>query len=501
MARFRTHPARPPRFSDAQKEWVYRRWKAQADAHGLPLERLGPTDLCRAESHIDGGVRKQHLKDVGGGSMTKAHHQCIGWWRAFGDLIPDLELRDDDDEEEQTQVEAAPPHLQAYVPGPVESVPEGFHVDRAQTLLGPDGEVRAQTIRARPEPQQVVPQAPVVPKGHDVRGVSSYLDSKGAVYGQWVKTDRVITRAMALARLQAEIWANLRDRITTRTVTVPSPAPGLHPDLCTVYPIGDAHIGMRAWQKETGATGGNYDLKIASRLMKGAFDVLTAAPPRAHTGVVIDLGDFTHNDNAKNQTPRGGNPLDVDGRLALIIETAVELLIYACDRALEAHEEVHLVVVRGNHNPTLAFPCALAVERHFAHEPRLTVHKPYGSWWFWRFGACLLAATHGDGKKQNAQGIPLRMSAEVRRRPDLEGTRHWHAMHGHVHHHGLTEAADGTKVEHFQTLAPVDGYAAAEGYVGGRSLHRVTFHREHGEVYRTQVSADAIEALLGRIEG
>src|SRR5882762_7554372 len=82
-------------------------------------------------------------------------------------------------------------------------------------------------------------------------------------------------------------------------------------DLATFYPIIDHHLGLYAWEPETGA---NYDLSIATKILRDSLSELVASAPNSDQAVILNIGDFFHSDNNRNRTERSNNILDADGR-------------------------------------------------------------------------------------------------------------------------------------------------------------------------------------------
>ena len=60
--------------------------------------------------------------------------------------------------------------------------------------------------------------------------------------------------------------------------------------LINCYMIGDHHLGMYAWSKETGDA--NYDTDIGVSLLEDAVDSLVARSPNSRHGLLCNLGDF-----------------------------------------------------------------------------------------------------------------------------------------------------------------------------------------------------------------
>ena len=163
------------------------------------------------------------------------------------------------------------------------------------------------------------PVEPMLP-GQRIAGVSSYVDADGVVRGQWIKTrTQQETDSELIARVSAETLA----RIKPRDWTIPAPTDCVD-ELLAVYPLGDPHVGLLAWAPETGA---DFDLSAVERLMVGAMQDLVHRGPRARRGIVVNLGDFFHFDNASARTTKGEHTLDVDSRAPKVLAVGLRIMV------------------------------------------------------------------------------------------------------------------------------------------------------------------------------
>ena len=96
----------------------------------------------------------------------------------------------------------------------------------------------------------------------------------------------------------------------------------------TVYPIGDAHIGLLAHAPETGA---DSDLTIIEHNLTSAMSMLVSQANPTQTAYIADLGDWYHSDNNENRTAASGNALDVDGRYHKVVEVGLRSAIKLVD--------------------------------------------------------------------------------------------------------------------------------------------------------------------------
>lgn len=326
------------------------------------------------------------------------------------------------------------------------------------------------------------PPVDAIPEGHSLSGVSTYVGADGRVKGQWVKTRAV---GESIEDQIARMTARLPEIVPVREGSIPFPALERDPDLLAVYPLGDPHVGLLAWGKESGD---NFDLEIAERLMVGAVRDLVLRGPRASGALIVNLGDFFHFDNENQRTTHGDHSLDVDGRTARVLEIGLRIFVAMIDAALEHHDLVAVDCVAGNHDRYTSIMLALALRHYYRAEPRVTVPVDPASRHYWIHGRVLLGTTHGDrGRLEDLGAI---MAAE---RPEDWGRarfRHW--LCGHVHH-SQTKDLRGVTVETFRTLAARDSWHAGQGYVAPRDLKRITYHRSYGEIERATVGIDYLD--------
>lgn len=332
-----------------------------------------------------------------------------------------------------------------------------------------------------------LPVSPI-PAGHFVHGVSTLIGKDGQTKNQWIKTAKASeSRAEILERLLADLPSKV-----PVLDEIPAPTRPATDELLTVYPMGDPHIGMLSWAPETGD---NFNLAIATSITRAAIDELVQHEPRSSEALIVNLGDFFHSDNAQNRTARSGNALDVDGRFPKVLRVGIELMIYAIAAALRAHARVKVVCLPGNHDDHTSLMLQIALDLHFASNPRVTIETSPAARVYHRFGANLLGMTHGHTRAaRKSQDLESCMANERPR--DWGETRHRWFLTGHLHHK-VQEETRGMVREVFRTLAARDAWHAAEGYIGAqRDMCRVSLHREWGEIGRTVVGADYLGARM-----
>lgn len=348
----------------------------------------------------------------------------------------------------------------------------GFEIKSISTQQDKNGVVQKTFVKQVPE------RGPKfeVPEGHVVKGRSALVDSEGRVLQEWVKT------ALEGEKLLIDAIKSAFDDYAG-TAKVVKPPKHTDSDLLTVYPIADHHLGLFAWSAETKNV--DYDLKIAERLLREKMAELVSDAPASSVGIILNLGDFVHADNARNMTEKSGHALDVDTRYAKVLQIGVQLLIDCVEMALQKHDSVIVRCLPGNHDPHTALAMSVALNAFFGRNDRVVVDTDPSRFFVHRFGKVLIAATHGDEARpeQFAQLVAARWPKEWGQ------TVHRVGYFGHVHHKSKGGGEfPGLTWETFQTLAGKDAWHAGKGYESGRSMCCITHHRERGEVKRQTVN-------------
>lgn len=347
-------------------------------------------------------------------------------------------------------------------------------VTEAANLLGlPRGTLNSRLKRAA--------SLGLTPAPKVIAGTSTLYGPDGEVKLQWVKETVGGRSPEQWAEHVKEVFANSE---TVKRIPLPK---GPHKrDLMTVYPIGDHHVAMYSWAEETGA---DYDIKIADRLLTSAMSYLVEQSPPSEQAVIINVGDFFHVDNLKNETARSGNTLDVDTRYAAMIRAGVKMLRMAIESALAKHAKVKVICATGNHDDIGSLWLSLALSLLYERNPRVEIETGPGKFHYHKFGKVLIGVTHGDtGKPEKLAGV---MAAD---KPEMWGQtqfRYW--ITGHVHNRKQLELP-GVMWETFRTLAPSDAWAHGAGYRAGRDMTAIVFNAEHGEIGRSTFNVSMLEA-------
>jgi hypothetical protein len=346
-------------------------------------------------------------------------------------------------------------------------VMHGFCVTGVSTA--PDG---GQFIQQKPEHG-----APFeVPEGHTIKGVSALVDSDGNEIVKWIKTKEGELDPLAIAEALKSAFDGYK---TAKPIKAPS-APSA--DLLTLLPCNDWHVGMFAWGKEVSE---NWDLKIAEETIGRAVEDTVARSPASAECIILGGGDLLHADNSDNTTAKSGNALQVDGRYQKVVGVAVRLMVRTTDAALRRHQRVTLRILPGNHDEHSSVAVAYFLLAWYRDEPRVTVDVDPSLFFWFRFGAVLLGATHGHTVK-----IGQMPGIMAHRRAEDWGLTKFRFIHGFHLHHSAKIATEGNGVicEVHQAPIPQDAWHFGSGFISGRSLQAITYHREFGEIGRVRTA-------------
>jgi hypothetical protein len=336
-----------------------------------------------------------------------------------------------------------------------------------------------------PEPEETY--AKPVPKGHEVKGISTLFGADGEVAAQWVKTRQAEVSQDELIEAIEEHMARYRGGADQLCIPALDWSQSVSSELVNMFVWGDPHIGLLSHARETGK---NFDLKIATADLRASALKLVSRAPVAREAIFLEVGDLWHAQDDKQTTPRGGNKLDVDGRKTKILEEGLSCTRYMIDVLLRTHDRVTIVIVPGNHDPDLAIITRIWLAAIYEGSNRVTILDNANPWMYHRYGQNLFLFNHGD-KRVKPQELGEMMLAD--RPKDAGECTHRRAFTGHVHHKNVAEFRWG-RWESFNSLCAPDFWHHSEGYRSERLVEAISFHKKYGERSRTRVTLEELNA-------
>lgn len=227
--------------------------------------------------------------------------------------------------------------------------------------------------------------------------------------------------------------------------------------------------------------GGDYGGQRQTEDFYRCIDDLITRMPLAEKAVICELGDLLDANDHKGVTPASGNPTDTirDDHLGNTRQ-ALTIMKYACYRLLEIHEEVEVVMIRGNHDETAYIAVLLALAEHFAQNPRIKIVVPecpedeefmVVSW-----GQCAFFPHHGD--KAKPEGLKEVFTDQF---PDEYAAAKAYRLIATGHLHNLQVKSLGS-VEHrqFGTIHRPNRWARMKAFFSPGRLSVLTVHKTEG---------------------
>lgn len=250
--------------------------------------------------------------------------------------------------------------------------------------------------------------------------------------------------------------------------------------LLTVYPIFDAHIGMRASADESGE---DMDNDIAERRIAGGVGQCIASSPASEKAVILIGGDALHANDQTAQTPQSKHVLDVASSFSEALDVAIRTFAACVEMAAAKHNSVIVSVIQGNHDRDAFLAIMYALRERYRDNPRIEVQRKGGEFFVMEWGKVMIASHHGD--KAKAERLVMHMADEW---AEIWGrTRYRFYFTGHMHHTKLLDVG-GVQVEQLRAVAPRDAYAASHSYSSRSEMQAITYHKDSGEVSRVKVA-------------
>ena len=315
-----------------------------------------------------------------------------------------------------------------------------------------------------------------VPDGHKIKGVSTFYDEEGNPVRQWVKsqTDEQRQFEILVERLESSV-EGLRKFKPTK------PPAKVDDDLASLLTITDFHLGMYAWEAETG---NDWDMQIARDVFLNSVHDMIQASPKSGTGILCQLGDFLHWDGMLAVTPQSGHILDADTRYGKLVEMAMSVMSEAVRMMLKRYGKVVVLSAEGNHDISGSIWLRKHIKHTFSNEPRVEVIDNEFPYYAYLHGQTMLGFHHGH--KMKLASLHKLFASEPRFR-EMWGQASGTYIHtGHYHHERVIEDG-GAIAEQHPTLAARDAYAARGGWVSQRGAKVITYHKTDGEVARVTV--------------
>ena len=315
-----------------------------------------------------------------------------------------------------------------------------------------------------------------VPDGYKVKGVSTYYNDEGKPVGQWVKSQADEKRQI---EIMLECLSSAMDSIPRFKPTELSAE--TEDDLLSLLTITDFHLGMYAWEAETGDA---WDVDIARQVFLDSVHKMIQGSPKSEVGVLCQLGDFLHWDGMLAITPTSAHVLDADTRYGKLVELAMTVMSQAVRMMLEHFGKVVVVSAEGNHDISGSIWLRKYIKHVFGDDERVEVIDNEYPFYGYLWGETMLGFHHGH--KVKLANLHKLFASEPRFRKMWGSATQTYIHVGHYHHEKVIEDG-GAIAEQHPTLSGRDAYASRGGWVSRRGAKVITYHKTEGEVARITV--------------
>lgn len=259
-------------------------------------------------------------------------------------------------------------------------------------------------------------------------------------------------------------------------------------NVMAVLGLVDIHFGLLAYDEETGE--GDYNLDVAERIYLNAVeDGLKRLENFNISKIVIPIGnDFFHINGITNKTPKGGNDLDVSGKLARIFETGEMAVIKAVNRCLD-YGPVELIWIPGNHDPQTSYFLCKIIQKHFMSDDRISVDINPKSRKFIKWGVNLIGFTHGD--EEPLKNLPQIMVDSCPEWISHCKNKEW--LTGHIHKKKQmdfisVDSMGSSTLRIMPSLCSIDQWHYKKGYVGNKKVMEIyTYNEDDGFISQVSV--------------
>jgi len=358
-------------------------------------------------------------------------------------------------------------------------VPEGYTVSEYTTRRDQEDNITGRTQKAKKGGSELE-HFKKVPNPRAVKFTTTVVNSEGLVERQWFREEADKTE-------KQELWAAYAQELLKPIALLDKESVNIRPvyeDLLTVYPIGDYHVGMVAWALET--LGDNFDSKIANQLLPRAAEYLMAGAPPSRQCILAFMGDFTHYDSLRPETPKHKHILDTDSRFFKVGRQSIRIVRQIIAAARQRHEKVHVIFLPGNHDESVAELINAFLVEFYADDPNVTIDPSPSVFRYYEWGNNLFGFHHGD--KTRPEVMPMVLANDMRESWGRCENRY--IFTGHVHHKSMNKDESGVSRETVPVLIPNDAYAATHGYRNARQMQVIIYDRTFGEEQRHTFNAE-----------
>lgn len=237
--------------------------------------------------------------------------------------------------------------------------------------------------------------------------------------------------------------------------------------------IADFHLA----KKELSGTNNIKDRKKTYlSILKGLLDKVTNS--YCIDRVVFPISnDFFHTDNYQNQTTNG-TPQDVITDYSNEYEEGFDLLVQAINMIKDRAQEVHVILVQGNHDRTKSFYLAHALDVYFKNDEDIHFIRDHSTTKAVLLGNTFIGYHHGNCKIED---LPLLFATS--NYSQAFGNALYREVHTGDKHHYMAKEVKGVRIQQMPSLSGTDRWHEDNNFVHSiRAALALVYDPEYGKV-------------------
>jgi hypothetical protein len=197
-----------------------------------------------------------------------------------------------------------------------------------------------------------------------------------------------------------------------------------------------------------------------------------------NTVVLPISNDFFHTDNYQHQTTNG-TPQDTIMDYADEYEVGFALLVDTINMLRQHSNNVHVVLVQGNHDRTKSYYLAHALDVYFHADPNIYFDREHGVVKATMLGETFIGYHHGNCKIED---LPLLFATH----PDYSqmfGCAKYREVHTGDKHHYMAKEVKGVRIQQMPSLSGTDRWHQDNNFVHSvRAALALVYDKQLGKI-------------------
>ena len=254
--------------------------------------------------------------------------------------------------------------------------------------------------------------------------------------------------------------------------------------------IMDPHLGMLAWEPETGQP--STDLGTAVDAYTKVSDQIVALsrvyPVERYLAIVGNdlLHANQYDSKTKTATTVAGTPQDMDGRLSKVFTRAVRVVVASVDAMRSTGKRVDVQMVPGNHDAHMVYALGEVLSAWYRGDDAVSVINSPNPRAFYGFGRNTFMLYHGElNKKKGLPHLVMATECPAQLWVDSEGGCR-EILTGHFHKRETTTFLTDINEDRAITLRSLpgltgtDSWHSAQGYLHRRAATLLVYKKSGG---------------------